>query len=69
MFRKYAPNFQEDTHAEVRFQYKATLLKSHLQSNFIEITLRDGCSLVDLLYIFITPFYIRTPLEGYFCYQ
>ena len=27
-----------------------------LQSNFIEITLRHGCSPVNLLYIFRTPF-------------
>ena len=27
-----------------------------LQNNFIEITLRHGCSPVNLLYIFITPF-------------
>ena len=35
-----------------------------LLCKFIEITLRHGCSPVNLLYIFRTP--IRTPLEGYF---
>ena len=29
---------------------------SNLQSNFIEIALRQGCSLVNLLHIFRTPF-------------
>ena len=43
VFRKYVANLQEDTHAEV-------------QSNFIEITLRHGCSPVNLLHIFKTPF-------------
>ena len=28
----------------------------NLQSNFIEITLRHGCSLVNLLHVFRTPF-------------
>ena len=31
-----------------------------LQSNFIEITLRHGCSPVNLLHIFRTPFYKNT---------
>ena len=31
-------------------------LQSNLQSNFIEITLSHGCSPVDLMYIFRTPF-------------
>ena len=44
----------------------ATLLKSHfgmgvlLQSNFIEIALRQGCSPVNLLQIFRTPFLKNT---------
>ena len=42
---KYAANLQETTHAEVWFQ-----------SNFIEIALRHGCSPVNLLHIFRTPF-------------
>ena len=56
MFRKYTANLQEHSHAEERFQQscKATLLK--LQCNFIEITLRHRCSLVNLLHIFRTPF-------------
>ena len=37
-----------------------------LQSNFVEIALRHGCSPVNLLHIFRTPFQ-RTPLEGCFC--
>ena len=35
-----------------------TLIK--LQSNFIEMTLRHGCSPVNLLYIFRTPFLKNT---------
>ena len=31
-----------------------------LQGNFIEITLRHVCSPVNLLHIFITPFFLRT---------
>ena len=41
VFLKYAANFQENTHAEVQF---------------IEITLRHGCSNVNLLHISRTPF-------------
>ena len=37
-----------------------------LQSNFIEITLRYGCSPANLLHILRTPF-VRTPLGGCFC--
>ena len=41
-----------------------------LQTNFIEITLRHGCSSVNLLHIFRTPFPKNTSewllLEGYF---
>ena len=33
-----------------------SLISIKLQSNFIEITLRHGCSLVNLLHIFRTPF-------------
>ena len=39
--------------------YRGTLLRKHdfnLQSNFIEITLWHGCSPVNLLHIFKTPF-------------
>ena len=39
-----------------------------LQSNFIEITLRHGCSPVNLLRIFRTPF-PRKPLGSCFCQQ
>ena len=49
MFWKYAAYLQENTHAEVRFQLK-------FQSNFIEITLWHGCSPVNLMHIFRTPF-------------
>ena len=34
--------------------------------NFLEITLQHGCSPVNLLHIFRTPF-IRVPLNGCFC--
>ena len=40
-------NLQENTHAEVRFQ---------MLCNFIEIARRHGCSAVNLLCIFRTPF-------------
>ena len=35
--------------------------------DFIEITDRHGCSPVNLLHIFKTPF-LRTPLVGCFCH-
>ena len=40
-------------------------IKIKLQSNFIEITRRYGCSAVNLLYIFRTLFW-RTPRDGCF---
>ena len=43
VFWKYAANLQENAHTEV-------------QSNFIEITLRHRCSVVNLQHIFRTPF-------------
>ena len=49
MFLKYTANLQENTHAKV-----AILIK--FQSNLVEIALRHGCSRVNLLYIFRTPF-------------
>ena len=51
MFWKYAANLLENT---------------HLQSNFIEIASRHGCSPVNLLHIFRTLF-LETPLGGCFC--
>ena len=42
-----AANFQENIHAEVGFQQSC---------NFIGIALRHGCSRVNLLHIFRTPF-------------
>ena len=54
MFWKYVANLQENTHAKVRFQ-----------KNFIEIALRHGCSPVNLMHIFKTPFE-GTPLGGCF---
>ena len=57
VFWKYATNLQENTHAEVRF--------NKLQSNFIEITFRDGCFPANLLHIFKTLF-LRKPLGGCF---
>ena len=45
VFWKYAIHLQENTHPEV-----------WCQKNFIEITLRHGCSAVNLLYIFRAPF-------------
>ena len=53
MFRKYATNLPEKTHAEVQFQYYF--------NNFIDIALWHGCSLVNALHIF------RTHLVDYFC--
>ena len=35
------------------------LISIKLESNFIEITVRHGCSLVNLLHISKTPFYIN----------
>ena len=35
---------------------KQSVISIKLQSNFIEITLRHGCSPVNLLHIFRTPF-------------
>ena len=40
-----------------------------MQSNFIETTLRHGCSPVNLLHIFRTPFHIRAAQEGSFCHN
>ena len=48
---KYAANLQENTHAKVQFQQSY---------NFIEIALRHGCSPVNLLHIFRTPFLKNT---------
>ena len=42
-----------------------SVISIKLQSNFIEITLWHGCSPVNLLHIFRTPF-SRTPLDGCF---
>ena len=39
---------------------KCNINKIALQSNFIEIALRDGCSPVNLLHIFRTPFQQNT---------
>ena len=49
VFWKYATNLQEKTHAEM-----------WLLSNCIEIMLWYGCSPVNLLHIFRTPFYKNT---------
>ena len=56
-FCKYAENLQENNHAEVQF---------------IELALRYGCSPVNLLHIFRTPFpkntygrqLLKFPLKG-----
>ena len=53
VFRKYAANLQENTHAE-----KWNSIK--LQSNFIEITLQHECSPANLLHIFRTSFFKNT---------
>ena len=50
VFREYAANLQE-----------TPIPKCDLQSNFIEIALRHGCSPVNLLHIFRTPFPKNTP--------
>ena len=52
-------NMQQTDHAE-----KNTY--AEVRSNFTEITLRYGCSPVNLLYIFKTHF-LRTPLDDCFC--
>ena len=52
-----------------------SVISIKLQSNFIEITLRHGCSLVNLIHIFRTTFYKNTfgrlildiQSWGYFC--
>ena len=49
---KICSKFTRDNHAEVR--------SLKLLSNFIEITLRHGCSPVNLLHIFRTPFLSNT---------
>ena len=43
-----------------------SVISIKLRSNFIEITLRDGFSPVNLLHIFRT-FFLRTPVDGCFC--
>ena len=52
VFLNYAADLQENTHAKV------ILIK--LLSNFIDITLWHGCSPVNLLHVFRTPFYENT---------
>ena len=47
--------FTENTHAEVR-----SVISIKLLQNFIEITLRHGCSPVNQLHIFRIPFYRKT---------
>ena len=60
VFWKYVANFQGNNHADCAISIK-------LQSNFFfEITLQHGCSAVNLLHIFSTPFY-KNILEGCFC--
>ena len=53
MFWKYAANIQGNTHAEVGCR-SVILIK--LLCNFIEIALQHGCSPVNFLHIFRTPF-------------
>ena len=43
-----------------------SVISIKMQSNFIEIALRHGCSPVNLLHIFRTPFLITIPLDGCF---
>ena len=71
MFWKYAANLQENTHAEVQFYWKYNLLRfycnfAEVLCNFIEIVLWLGCSPVNLLHIFRTPFPKNTsgPYKG-----
>ena len=62
VFWKYEANLQEWTHAEVWFPWSCkedpcrNMISINLPSNFIEITLWHGCSPVNLLHIFRTPF-------------
>ena len=59
MFRKYAANLQG------KHPYRSvTSIK--LLCNFIKITLRHGCSPLNLLHILRTQFF-RAPLVGCFC--
>ena len=63
MFWKYVATLQGNTHAEVWLQESCFAM----QSDFTEIILRHGCSSINLLHIFRTPF-LRTPMEGGFCH-
>ena len=44
---------------------KQSVISIKLQSNFIEITLRHGCSPTNLLHLF-GHLFLRIPLDGYF---
>ena len=59
MLRKYAANLQE------KHPYRSAI-SIKLLCNFIKITLRHGCSPLNLLHIFRTQLF-RTPLVGCFC--
>ena len=45
-----------------------SVISIKLLCNFAEITLRHGCSPVNLLHIFKTPF-LRIPLDGCLCFN
>ena len=51
------PKSDFNKHAEVRFQYPCrSAISMKLLCNFVEIAIRYGCSPVNLLHIFRTPF-------------
>ena len=68
MFWKYAANLPENIHAEVRATCFTRVHVRKFLCNFIEIALRHGCSPVNLLHIFKTPF-LRIPLDGCLCFN
>ena len=73
VFLEISQNPQENTYARVPFFNKVAGLRScseniqqvmqNMQSNFIETSLRHGCSPVNLLHI-SEHLFLRTPLMG-----
>ena len=58
MFWKYAANLQESTHFEGQFWCKATLLNSQFGMGVLLL----------ICWIFSEHLFVRTPLEGCFCF-
>ena len=63
VFYKFAANLQENTHADMWIYWM------WFQYDNIEITLWYGCFVVNLLYIFRTPLFLRTSLKVCFRYS